>query len=186
MPNFFQEKLLLYKIRANRDSDAFGRIYDTYVKRIFRFVYFKVRSQEEAQDITSETFLKLWQYLSGGKRVDHLGALIYQIARNSVIDHNRQAGRSESLSSDESMLQIPDIAGLSNIHRSAEISQVLTAVKLLKDEYREIITMRYIDGIEPSEIAALLGKKPGHVRVLLHRALETVRALLASNDSGRT
>jgi RNA polymerase sigma factor (sigma-70 family) len=184
MPNTFQEKLLLYRIRAKRDPDAFGRLYDAYVKRIYRFVYFKLQSTEEAQDVTSEVFLKLWQYLQTENKVSHLGALLYQISRNAIIDHRRKMRPEARIDASEQLLDMPDISGLANIYRSAELSQVLTAVKLLKDEYREVLTMRYIDGIPPTEIAALLGKKPGHVRVLLHRALETVRVLLTS-PSGR-
>lgn len=180
MSNTLQEKLLLYRIRAKRDPEAFGKIYDAYVKRIYRFVYFKVQSAEEAQDITSETFLKLWQYLIDGKKVEHVGALLYQISRNAIVDNVRKRRPESSIDAVDGLAQMPDVSGLANIYRSAELSQVLTAVKLLKDEYREVLTMRYIDGISPTEIAALVGKKPGHVRVLLHRALETVRVLLTS------
>jgi len=172
--------LLLYRIRAKRDPEAFGKLYDAYVQRIYRFVYFKVHSAEEAQDITSEVFLKLWQYLLEGKTVAHLGALLYEISRNAIVDNARKKHPETSVDEAEMLMELPDVSGLANIYRSAELSQVLTAVKLLKDEYREVVTMRFIDGIAPTEIATLLGKKPGHVRVLLHRALETVRVLLTS------
>ncbi len=180
MPNTFQEKLLLYRIRSRRDPEAFGKLYDAYVRRIYRYVFFKVQSTEEAQDLTSDIFLKLWQYLQDGNKVSHLGALIYQIARTSIVDHHRSSRSEASIDEFSQNLELPDIAGLANIHRSAELSQVLSAIRLLKDEYREVITMRYIDGINSSEIAALLGKSPGNVRVLLHRALETTRMLLTS------
>lgn len=181
MQNTLHEKLLLYRIRSSHDADAFAKLYDAYIQRIYRFVYFKVQVPEEAQDITSETFLRLWQYLSSGKQVTHLGALLYEIARNTIIDHHRKQKGAETPEEDV-LAQIPDIQALNNIQRSAEIGQILTAVRLLKDEYREVLIMRYIDGSSTSEIAALLKKSPGAIRVLLHRSLETVRTLLTPSE----
>ncbi len=178
MPNSLQENLLLFRIRAKQDAEAFGKLYDAYVQRIYRFVYFKVASTEEAQDLTSETFLKLWDYLQSGKSVSHLGALTYRIARNLVIDHHRSRQETASLDAEERLMSLPDVAGLAKIERSAELSHVLAAVRLLKDDHREALVMRYIDGMTPTEIATVIGKSPGAVRVLLHRSLETVRTLI--------
>lgn len=177
MPNPLYEKLLLHRIRTSGDSEAFGKLYDLYIQRIYRFVYFKVPSTEEAQDVTSDTFLRLWQFLQAGNTVQHLGALLYEIARNTIIDHQRRHRPTESLDEDFA-LEIPDAHGLAKIHRSAEVSEVLAAVRLLKDQYREVIVMRYVDGLSSGEIAVLLKKSPGAIRILLHRSLETVRTLL--------
>jgi RNA polymerase sigma-70 factor (ECF subfamily) len=177
MSNPLYEKLLLHRIRTSGDGEAFGKLYDLYIQRIYRFVYFKVSSTEEAQDVTSDTFLRLWQFLQAGNAVQHVGALLYEIARNTIIDHKRRHRPTESID-EQFALEIPDVQGLAKIHRTAEVAEVLAAVRLLKDEYREVLVMRHVDGLSASEIGVLLKKSPGAVRVLLHRALETVRTLL--------
>ena len=185
MSSILYEKLLLYRIRTGGDPEAFGKIYDLYVQRIYRFVYFKVQSTEEAQDVTAETFLKLWQHVKTGKGVRHLGALLYEIARNTIVDQHRSAHPTEA--TDDALAQsVQDMIGLARMQRSAEVSMVFGVLRLLKDEYREVLVMRYVDGMSTREIATLLKKNPGAVRVLLHRSLATLRALLAPSSESET
>lgn len=177
--NSLQDKLLLFRIRLQRDPQAFAKLYDAYVHRIYRFVYFKIPLAEDAQDITSETFLRFWNQVQEGAQVTHVGAYLYRIARNLVADHYRT--RQDALSIDaapdlEHLLS--DAKGLIKIEESLDIAKVLKALRLLKDEYREAIILRYVDELTTTEIAEALGKSPGNVRVLLHRSLGTLRTLL--------
>src|SRR3989338_645253 len=92
--NSIQEKLLLFKLRVGHDPEAYGKLYDLYVSRIYRFIYFKIPTAEEAQDITSEVFLKLWEYIREGKAVRSVGPLLFQIARNAIVDFYRKRASS--------------------------------------------------------------------------------------------
>lgn len=179
MGNALRDKLLLFHIRTKRDPEAFGRIYDAYLPQIYRFIYFKVPSEEEAQDLSADTFAKLWQYLSDGKPVQNLQALVYQIARNLVMDYYR--ARPDRLTTlGEEVLRVPadDYRGLLAVERGLEVSAILRALRLLKDEYREAIILRYVDELSPKEIARVLGKNEGNARVLIHRALASLKAVL--------
>ncbi|TAK04901.1 RNA polymerase sigma factor [Patescibacteria group bacterium] len=187
--NSLQDKLLLFRIRLQRDPQAFGKLYDAYVNRIYRFVYFKIPLVEDAQDITSETFLRFWNQVQEGAPVTHVGAYLYRIARNLVADHYRT--RQDALSIDAAPelehLLLSDAKGLIKIEESLDIGKVLKALRLLKDEYREAIILRYVDELTTTEIAEALGKSPGNVRVLLHRSLDTLRTLLrTAPPSSRT
>lgn len=182
MSNPLQEKLLLYHIRLKKDPDAFGKVYDLYARRIYRFVYFKVSSEEEAQDLTADVFLRAWQYLidGTGKEVRHLGALLYGIARNRVIDYYRMRAVRETVP----LLEEAEEA-LSDDRRLAEkndakidADMLAKHLRSLKDEYREVLVMRYLDELGTDEISKILGKQPGNVRVLLHRAVEALRNLV--------
>lgn len=180
MSNSLSEKLLLFRMRLKPDPEAFGKLYDLYVSRIYRFVYFKIPSVEDAQDVTSETFLRFWNHVADGKPVEHVAALLYRIARNLVSDFYR-ARSVENISIDatpEIERLLSDARGLVKIEQSMDVGQVLSALRLLKDEYREIIILRYVDELTNAEIGEVLGKAPGNVRVLTHRALETLRELL--------
>lgn len=179
MSNRLKEQFLLFRIRAKNDADAFGEIYDLYVARIHRFIFFKVSSTEQAEDLTSETFLKAWQYLKEKRDVPHLQALLFSIARSVVIDFYRSAAldRSKVSLEDERTMDIPDARAarlLTDIDINVDMERVLAKLRGLKDEYREVIIMKYIDDMDASEIASAVGKTASTVRVLLHRA---VRAL---------
>ena len=177
------EKILLYQVRAKKDPEAFGKIYDLYAARIYRFVFFKVSSAEEAQDITADVFLKAWQYLleESGRDVRHLGALLYSIARNRVIDLYRSRSMKETLplaeSGDDEML--PDTRRLMDqTEAKLDVEMLAKHLRSLKDEYREVLIMKYMDELSASEIGKYLDKPPGTVRVLLHRATNALRDII--------
>jgi len=185
MKRLLQEKFLLYKVRSKKDPDAFGKIYDAYAPRIYRFVFFKVSSEEEAKDITADVFLKAWQYLldEKGKEVQHLGGLLYRIARNRVIDFYRSRAANETVPLINEAEQVSDASDLQkevDIKMSAETAGQY--LRLLKDEYREVLVMKYLDEMETSEIAEALDKTPGNVRVLLHRAMNALRNVMHNPD----
>jgi len=181
MKRVLQEKFLLYRIRAKKDPEAYGKVYDLYAPRIYRFVYFKVSSEEEAQDITAEVFLKAWQYLLDpkGEEVRHLSALLYRIARNNVIDFYRQRaarGETSSIASNDEVIA-DGRETFKKLDAKLDVEALAPALRSLKDEYREVLVMKYIDQLENDEIAEALSKTTGNVRVLLHRAMNALRGL---------
>jgi RNA polymerase sigma-70 factor (ECF subfamily) len=175
--NGLKDQFLLWRIRSKKDAEAYGELYDQYISKIYRFIFFKVGRTEDAEDLASETFLKTWQYVSEGKPVKNLNALLYSVARNLVIDHFRQKKiQTEAMLDDEMMETIGDNSDLAKkLEVSQEMKNVLTSLRSLKDEYREIIVMRYIDELDIGEISEILGKTRGNVRVMLHRALAAAR-----------
>jgi RNA polymerase sigma-70 factor (ECF subfamily) len=176
MKNPLAQKILFLKVK-NQDPDAYGQFYDLYVKRIYRFIFFKVNSVSDTQDITSEVFLKVWQYLKEGKEVKNLNAFVYLIARNSVVDFFRARQRqAENLQTDG----LPEVADknqdlLGRQILESDLNSTLKGLNNLKDEYREIIVLRFLDELSISEIAEVLNKSKGSVRILLHRALKALK-----------
>lgn len=176
MKNPLSQQILFLKVK-NQDPEAYGQFYDLYVKRIYRFIYFKVNSVSDSQDITSEVFLKLWQYLREGKEIKNLNAFIYIVARNLVVDFYRQR-RQEALSiNDDKAPEIID--GRSDILKEqmvdSDLQATIKGMDRLKDEYKEAIILKYFDELSISEIAEILNKSKGAVRVLLHRALKALK-----------
>lgn len=187
MLSSLKEKFLLYRVRAKKDPEAFGEIYDLYSRRLYRFIYFKVQSAEQAEDLTSETFLKAWQYLKEKKEVTSLSALLYSIARNVVIDHYRRtACEKGNVSLDEAIaVEPPEFASeklLRETETALEVSQLLDKLHGLKEEYREVIVMKFLDGLETREIAVALNKTSANVRVLLHRATKALASVAQSHE----
>ncbi len=168
-----REQHLISKIKKG-DKEAFSEIYDNYLDKIYRFVYFKVSSKETAEDISGETFLKTLDYIISDKEIENLQAFIYRIANNLIIDHYRQNKKDVPLENVEHSL-------LDNKERhllSDDLKTVEKALYELKDDHREIIILCYLDQLSTKEAAQILEKPEGTIRVTLHRALKTLREKL--------
>jgi len=162
----------------NDYTEQFSRIYDEYVEKIYRFVYLKVNSQETAEDITSRVFLKGWETHKDNGGIAKPRAFLYQVARNMVIDHYRAKDKAQSVSLDA----IPHIQDRTNIYEkaalNADIEAVKTALNQVKQEYQDIIIWHYLDDMPVAEIAEIIGKPAGTVRVMLHRGLKSLKDVL--------
>jgi RNA polymerase sigma-70 factor, ECF subfamily len=176
------DKILYLQLR-DKDKAAFIRAYDLYLDDIYRFIFFKVSNKEEAEDLTSLVFLKAWDYIQTNqlKEFKSLKALFYKIARNAVIDHYRKQSQRQEISLDQESGSIDVIDERININKSLELSSDFKIIenKLteLKDEYREVIMLKYVDQLSISEIARILDKSKGNVRVLIFRALNALKKI---------
>lgn len=181
---------LLFRIRVQQDPEAYAELYDRYVKPIYRFVVLKVPTKEQAEDITSETFLRGWQFLRETKDpVKNIRALLYRIARNLIADlyrqgHDRFVGLPRVTFLDDepsttSTTELSDEArGRALIEAKADIALILDKIARLKTDYQDVLTLRLIDGLGYADIGAILEKPPGHVRVIYHRAMKALLVLL--------
>ena len=179
MKKFLNEQILLYKMRSG-DVDAFAPVYDFYHEKIYRFVYLKVPTRQDAEDITAETFLKAWQYIQEKKPIHTLQAFLYQIARNLIVDFYRSRGAPmESI--DEKEIVIADSTDLTLEEKMAlksDMQGVEAALRQLKDAYREVIVLHYLNELSLKEVGRIMEKSQGATRVLLHRGIKAVRGIL--------
>ena len=162
MPNFRKE---------------FSKIYDQNINKIYRFILLKVNSQEIAQDLCSETFLRTWKKFKQSKEnpIQNPSAFLYRTARNLVIDHYREKGKAQVVSAELA----PIIDPRENLEQEAilrsDIRMVKTALINLKDDYQDVIIWHYLDDLPISEVSNLLDRSEEATRVLLHRALKSLR-----------
>lgn len=158
----------------------FSQIYDQYIEKIYRFVYLRVDSQETAEDITSKVFMRGWEsYQKKEANIENPRAFLYQIARNAVVDHYREKGRTNTVSS-EVLPEIVDPADdiYDRVVLSADVSVVKTAIQKLKQEHQDIIIWHYLEDMPIGEIATMLNKPAGTVRVMLHRGLKELKDII--------
>lgn len=161
----------------NNSKEQFSYIYNQYIEKIYRFVYLKVNSEETAQDITSKVFLNCWEsYRKKSEKIENPRAFLYQIARNMVVDHYREKGRTTIVSA-ENMPQMADHR--TNLHEkailSSDIEMVKSAIQKLKKDYQDVLIWHYLEDMSVQEISALLNKPEGTVRVIIHRGLNALR-----------
>ncbi|MCK4744508.1 RNA polymerase sigma factor [Candidatus Parcubacteria bacterium] len=178
--NIIKEKILLAKIRAG-DEKSFSLLYDLYADRIFRFISFKITSSEEAEDLTSEVFMRAWRYFQNGYKIDNLKAFLYRVSRNAIIDfykknYNKKTVGLEECETAENSKKVKTGKNLiDKIDLDIELKQVLQNLDLLKDEYKEIILLRFIEDYSASEISKIMNRSKGAIRVLMHRALNALK-----------
>ncbi len=167
-------------------NEQFSLIYDQYIDKIYRFVYLKVNSQEIAEDITSKVFLKGFeayknQYQTPNTQhpIQNPGAFLYQIARNAVVDHYREKGRTPVVSADASPeIADPGESAQEKAILSADINTIKKSIKKLKQEHQDIIIWHYLEDMPIASIGKLLDKPAGTVRVMLHRGLKELKGLI--------
>lgn len=172
---------LIYLRLKQKDKEAFTEAYDRYVDDIYRFIFFKVGQKEEAEDLTSQVFLKTWNHIQNNSITDYktLRALLYKVARNLIIDHYRKKSNQNNVSLDagEKSIDVPDYS--QDTHRRLEVEsdfESLSGSLLgLKDEYREVILMRYVNELSVKEISDIIDKSKSNVRVILYRAMKALR-----------
>jgi len=168
---------------------TFSKIYDENVRKIYRFVFLKVNSEEMAQDITSQTFLQGWEAFKKSKvqnpksrkgEIRNPSAFLYKVARNLVIDFYRREGRRDVISTDAYDIDLPDPKNNPEVVEAeltlnSQMRRVRKALSGLEGDYQDVIIWRYLDGLAFSEIGQILDKSEGAVRVNLHRALKKLR-----------
>ena len=159
-------------------AEDFGLVYDEYVTRIYRFISLKVPSQEIAEDLCSEVFVRA---LDEFKRteVENAQAFLYQIARHIIADHYRQNAHYEVVSLEETSEIIDTVDSVFNqAALASEMDQVKQALISIRDEYQDLIIWRYLDELSIPEIAQITEKSEGNVRVGIHRALGAIKEKL--------
>jgi RNA polymerase sigma factor (sigma-70 family) len=163
------EQQLIQKFISG-DQLAFGELYDLYVEKIYNFIYYRTLHKETAEDLTSLVFTKVLENIdSFNAEKGRFSTWLYQIARNTVIDHYRAFKPSEDIEN------AFDLASNSNVERDADVRLSLEKVeKYLKElpkEAREIIIMRVWDGLSYKEISAITGKSEASLKMLFSRSV---------------
>jgi RNA polymerase sigma-70 factor (ECF subfamily) len=159
----------------NFKEQFFSQIYDEHVDKIYRFVFFKVSDESLAQDITSETFTRLWKEISEDKEVKNPHGFLFKVARNLIFDYYRTKDHNPiNLDNVDTILdKNQDIE--KKIVQDDDMRIILTAMDKLNDDYRVALSMYYIEQEPISEVAKALGKSNGATRVIIHRAMRELK-----------
>lgn len=172
-------------MRASKgESAAFGLLYDRHVAAIYRYVYYRVRDDAEAEDITSDVFMRALKAMPRYEPRQAFLAWLYRIARNAVIDRARKGNRQVSF---EDALQHPGVDKI--VEPDAEIlahsdSAVLRdAIAKLTPLQQEVVVLRFLEGYSTEEIAGIVGKREGTVRGIQFRAIGALRQLIPSREA---
>jgi RNA polymerase sigma-70 factor, ECF subfamily len=163
------------------DSNALGQLYDTYRDRVARFATGRLGDAEKAEDVTSETFEAVCRNLGSYRAGTDFEAWLFTIAHRRVADHFRRRFRRREVELDEAVLTHqgalpPAVGGPEEAVLAAERrAEVAGAFRRLRADQQEVLALRVLGGLSAAQVADVLGKSEGAVRVAQHRALRSLR-----------
>lgn len=165
------------------DAAAFGELYERYRDAIYRFCLARTGSAHDAEDLTADVFVKALRSLD---RYQERGlpfvAFLYRLARNAAIDRARV--RKGALSMDDVPLELGSGVDVEReAIMGAQRAILLAALTRLKTDDREVIVLRFIEGYSGIEVAQMLGRSEGAVRILQHRAMERLRKAFGAAEA---
>ncbi len=174
----------LVRKAKNGDADAFGNVYDKFVLPIYRYVYYRV-SKSEVEDLTEMVFLRAWEKLKSysKQRGNSFGSWLFRIAHNAVVDHYRAISKNETCELTEDIAS--EKVGLDpvvNLENKFEQKKLIIALRELPELQQQVVILKFVNGFENDEIAQIIEKSVGAVRVIQFRALNRLKDFLKKSD----
>jgi RNA polymerase sigma-70 factor (ECF subfamily) len=186
-------------VRSRADAAAFGELYDFYLPRIHAFIARRVGERSVAEDLTAMTFERALSVVRRDDfRNESFGGWLYRVAANAVVDHVRRDRRyvplgmratdswdSTGSSGDASERgdEPGDEAAVSAFTAAIDRDVLRRALLEIPAHQRRIVVLRFLDGLEPGEMAVVLGCSRPTVAVRLHRALRALRDAIAREST---
>ena len=173
---------------AKQDREAFDKLYAKYLKKVYTYIYYRVGSVEEAEDLTSNVFMQAFIHLD---RYEYQGvsfsAWLLRIAHNMVANWYRDRSNRHwvDLEEWEEVASGEDLPG-ERLEREEDRERVRRAVGCLPPEKQQVLILRFAEGMKHKEIAEVVGKSPGAVKVLVHRSLASVYRLMYGAEGGES
>lgn len=167
---------------AGGNFEAFGQLYGIYLDRIYRYAFHQVQDRMTAEDITEEVFVKAWKAIKSCKgKGQTFQAWIYRIAHNHIVNTLRNTQRFTSI-------EMENIAEISSpepeVEMKLEQQELAEMIADLPQNQRQVVVLKFIDGLDNREIGKIMRKSEGAVRILQMRALTILRQKLGGGKYG--
>jgi RNA polymerase sigma factor (sigma-70 family) len=167
-------------------DQEFKAAFERHADELYRHASMRLSDRERALDLTQETFLRAWEYVKRGEEIREFRPFLYRTLKHLIIDEYRKH-KTHSLeamlenhegASIEALMPTDDTNTLEAALTRFEGRRALEAVQKLPDAYREVLSLRYVEGLAPKEIAQILEESENVVSVRIHRGLKKLKDLL--------
>jgi len=149
------------------------------MEKIYRYIFFRAGDEAQAEDMTEEVFVRAWEALPKYKLGEHpFSSWLYRIAHNLLVDHYRRK-KTSTISTDD-LLRYSDPTQLPEriVGRKQENEVLAKSIMQLDDLEQQVLLLRFVEGLSHREIGLIIGKSATASRVIQHRALKALRAIL--------
>jgi RNA polymerase sigma-70 factor (ECF subfamily) len=164
---------------AGGDFEAFGELYNIYLDRIYRYVFYQVKDKMTAEDLIEEIFVKAWKAIGSYRGKGQFSSWLYRIAHNYLVDYFRKSKKRRTLEIERVAFVASDEQ---DFEKRATRQELLEAISCLRDNQRQVIILKFIEGLDNREIAQIMGKSQGAIRILQMRALAILQKILSSEE----
>lgn len=179
----FNEEAIL-SLASQGDRNAFGRLYERYLDRIFNYVYYRTGNLHDAEDLTARVFQRAMNHIHNyTDRGVPFSAWLYRIAHNLVANWHRDRSRKQEIPLDDLPI-LPTKGDLPerNLVRSQEQDALLRLIRRLPPERQTLLILKFVEDLSNAEIGAIMGRSEGAVKSLYHRTLLALRDQLGDQN----
>ena len=168
---------------SQRDQAAFAELYNAYVDKIYKYIYYKVGNAPDAEDLCEQVFLKAWEAIGRYTWCGYpFSSWLYKLAHNLVVDHYRM--RRDALPLNDVLATSDEPVDPESLMRQTlDAYELREAILQLTPEQRQVIALKFIEGYDNAEIAQMMNKKEGAIRALQYRALRSLQAILEAEEA---
>jgi RNA polymerase sigma-70 factor (ECF subfamily) len=167
----------LIRDAAKGDNEAFGKLYEKYVQKIYNYIYYRTGNVNEAEDLTARVFHRSLRHIQNyDNRGVPFSAWLYRIAHNLVANWYRDRSRKKEVILED---HIPSQFHFDFPENALEINQenekLLFVIRKLPSDRQQLIILKFVDGLSNLEIGVIMRKSEGAIKSLYHRTLDSIR-----------
>lgn len=171
--------------QAKTDPEAFGKLYELYVEKIYNYAYYRIGNHHDAEDLTAKVFNRALNHIPNyNQKGVPFAAWLYRIAHNLIANWHRDHKRRQVVGLEQVTLS----GGQNEMpHHAAEQTNerelLLAAIQKLPPERQELLTLKFVEKMSNAEIGQMLGRSEGAIKSLYHRTLVSLKELLAEHEN---
>ncbi|MDD5457051.1 MAG: RNA polymerase sigma factor [Candidatus Margulisbacteria bacterium] len=173
-----EETDILIKQARIYNEKALAQLTEMFYKKIYTYIYYRVNTIEDAQDLTHDVFVRMVQGIK--KQSGNFASWLYTIAGNVLKDFYRKKSVHNS---EQTMNKLRDItkSSIDIENRALDVETVRSALKVLPNIQQDIIILKFIADLSNKGVAKIIKKSEGAVKVLQNRALNKLKLVLEKN-----
>lgn len=171
------DEAALRKRAAALEEAALGEIYDLYAAKIYSYIYHRTGDASASEDLTGDVFVRMLEAVQSERAWSTcLQGWLYRIAHNIVVDYFRRQSKRDGPQLDERWMAAEEFG--STFEGLFSSNQLRTAMRFLTEEQRQVVVLKFAEGLSNAEVAEVMGKTEGAIKALQHRGLESIRRMV--------
>jgi RNA polymerase sigma-70 factor (ECF subfamily) len=174
----------LIELASKGEAEAFGDLYDRYVRRIYNYIYYRTGNIDEAEDLTARVFQRAFRHIQNyNQRGVPFSAWLYRIAHNLVANWYRDRSRKKEVSLNEHIESVSHFDFPENaLEKNEETEKLLRAIRRLPSERQQLVILKFVEGLSNAEIGVIMRRSEGAIKSLYHRTLQSLRNEVEKTD----